>query len=520
MNALHRSPNQMETVAAAIAAYPDRTAFVDLDGELTFAQAGQLVSGIAHTLAAHGVGPGDAVAILSRNRAAAWLSGLAAQFLGARTTPLLFAASESDHLYICDDAEIATLIVDSDAFAERATVLSEQVPSITKVFSLGPSDQFEDILALARVAPMSRLIPAVTDPEAIQTVLYTGGTTGRPKGVMLPQRAWTAVLQASLMDGEIAPAAHGLVAAPISHAAGNAIAPTLARGGMSVLHEGFDAHRFLRAIEEHRISYTFGVPTMLYSLLRLPEIDTTDISSLDNFIYGAALMSPASLRACMQQVGPIFSQGYGQTESLGLGTRLRKEDHDPDRPELLASAGRPHFLIDLAIQDETGSTLPAGEVGEICLRGPSVMSGYWKNPELTALTLRDGWLHTGDVGVQSPDGTVTIVDRLKDMIISGGFNVYPREVEIAIEAHTGVANAAVIGVPDEKWGEAVKAVITLKPGQLVTAAEIQELVRRQKGPINTPKLVEFVDQMPVTATGKLDKRALRSRHREPAEAKG
>jgi fatty-acyl-CoA synthase len=267
----------------------------------------------------------------------------------------------------------------------------------------------------------------------------------------------------------------------------------------------FDPEAVLRTIEAEKITAIFLVPTMLYVLLDHPLAASTDLSSLQLVLYGASPMSPARLLAAQERLGPIFQQFYAQTEAPNTCTTLRPDEHHGER---LSSCGRPFMGVDVALLDDDDNPVAPGEVGEICVRSPLVMDGYWKQPEQTAETLRNGWLHTGDMARADDDGFLYIVDRRKDMIISGGFNVYPREVEDVLTTHPAVAMAAVIGVPDDKWGEAVKAIIVRKGD--VEADELIALVKERKGSVLAPKTVDFVDSLPLTPVGKIDKKPLRA----------
>ena len=229
-------------------------------------------------------------------------------------------------------------------------------------------------------------------------------------------------------------------------------------------------------------------------------------------MYGASPMSPSRLVEGMTRIGPVFAQLYGQTECAGLTSSMARSDHHVDDLDRLASAGTPMPGVRLAILDEEGRPCGVGEPGEVCVQGASVMQGYWKQPELTAETLAGGWLHTGDIAVWTEDGFFTLVDRKKDMIVSGGFNVFPREIEDVLSTHPAVSNSAVIGVPDEKWGEAVTALVVLKPGATCDPEDLRTLVRDRKGAISTPKTIEFVDSLPLTAVGKADKKVLRAKY--------
>ncbi|MGH9061673.1 MAG: AMP-binding protein, partial [Acidimicrobiales bacterium] len=266
----------------------------------------------------------------------------------------------------------------------------------------------------------------------------------------------------------------------------------------------------LDTIEQHRITATMLVPTMLYMLLDHPAMEQVDVSSLQALYYGAAAMSPTRLAEAVQRLGPIFFQYYGQAECPMTVSVLRQEEHLVDRADRLATCGRPVPWLDVALLDDSGDPVEAGTPGEICVRGPLVMKEYLGKPEQTEEALQHGWLHTGDVARADDEGFLTIVDRKKDMIVTGGFNVFPREIEDVLSSHPAVSSAAVIGIPDDKWGEAVKAVVVRRPGVEVAEAELIALVKDRKGSVSSPKSVDFVDQIPVSALGKPDKKALRA----------
>jgi fatty-acyl-CoA synthase len=430
--------------------------------------------------------------------------------LGGRHTALHPLGSLEDFQHVCADAAIHTLVFDPHAFDEKAATLAQAVP-FTNVLALGRSAFAPDLLSLSTQAVPAPLAPEVALSD-VAAVAYTGGTTGRPKGVVLPQRAWSTMALTVLADFQLPACPRYLAATPITHAAAMLIMPTLLRGGTVFLQAGFDPDRFLRTIATERINLCLGVPTMISVLLDHPAFARTDLSSLETFLYGAAPMSPSRLTECLERVGPVFTQAYGQTESAGMGTVLTKQHHDPAHPGRLTSCGQSVSSVRLQLQDEAGVEVPMGETGEICLRGASVMEGYWKQPALTAETLRGDWLHTGDMATRDEDGFLTIVDRKKDMIVSGGFNVFPREVEDVLSSAPGVAMCAVIGVPDAHWGEAVKAVVVRRPGAEVTAETLIALVRERKGPVYAPKSVDFADTLPLTAVGKADKKALRAQY--------
>jgi fatty-acyl-CoA synthase len=380
-----------------------------------------------------------------------------------------------------------------------------------QLLGLGANDFGDDILALSQAFEPGAL-RSRAQPEDVCVLIYTGGTTGRPKGVAHTHRVQVAMVLMELAEWDWPAELRFLAMTPITHASGLIILAVLLRSGSFVMSPGFDAERFMQLVLRHRITSTFLVPTMLYVLLDHPRLASADLTSLQVVMYGAAPMSPARLTEAMQRFGPVFMQLYGQCEAPMTMTVLRKADHDPARhPQRLASCGTPVAGNQLRLLDEQGVEVADGEVGEICLRGPLVMQGYWNRPEETAHAFRHGWLYSGDLARRDADGFIYLVDRSKDLIISGGFNVYPREIEDVLSSHPAVATSAVVGVPDAKWGEAVRALVVLRAGASVTADELAALVRQRKGAVHVPKLIEFVAALPVTALGKTDKKAIRAR---------
>jgi fatty-acyl-CoA synthase len=305
-----------------------------------------------------------------------------------------------------------------------------------------------------------------------------------------------------------------LIATPLSHAGAAFFTPSLMKGGSVVVLPGFDVPKVLETIEKYRITATMMVPTMIYALLDHPATKDADLSSLKTIYYGAAAISPSRLKEAIERFGPILFQYYGQAECPMTICVLRKEEHDIDDLDRLATCGRPVPWVHVALLDDDCNPVPDGEAGEICVRGPLTMKGYWNKPEQTAEAFKGGWMHTGDVAKKDEQGFLTIVDRKKDMIVSGGFNVYPREVEDVISQHPGVAAVGVIGVPDEKWGEAVKAVVVKREGAEVDPEELKALVKEKKGAVYTPKSVDFTDALPLSPLGKPDKKALRAKYWE------
>ncbi|WP_454753654.1 AMP-binding protein [Cupriavidus necator] len=302
-----------------------------------------------------------------------------------------------------------------------------------------------------------------------------------------------------------------LAVAPISHVTGTNFVPTLLRGGTVHLMARFDPEEMAATIARERINATMMVPTMVSGLLDHPRLDAFDLSSLETLLYAGAPMSRQRLIEGIEHVGPVFCQLYGQSECSPI-TALRKVDHDLSQPALMDACGFPLAGCEVRLLDENNREVAPGQPGEICVRSPAAMRGYWRQPELTEQAFAGGWLHTGNISVADACGRLYIVDRKKDMIVSGGFNVYPREVEDALATHPAVSMGAVIGVPDPKWGEAVTAFVVLRAGKSATPEELIHHVKALKGSVNTPKRVEIVNALPLTALGKLDKKALRARH--------
>jgi fatty-acyl-CoA synthase len=514
MAGLYDAATLGDIVTAALRRFPDRIAFQQDGSELTYAQTEDALNRWVAVLHERGFRLGDGVGLLSPNRPEAWLAQTVPALAGGSYTALHPLGSLDDHLHACDEAELRFLFVDP-AFSERATQLLERSPSVEAVFTFGPSGAGEDIHELAAgVRAPGRLGPGPHGPDDIAYLLYTGGTTGVPKAAMLSERAVAAMAYGTALGWDLPGHIRYLAVAPISHAAGMLIVPTMIRGGTVILQRRFDPAAWLQGVAADRATLSLLVPTMIYALLDHPDLQTADLTSLETVMYGASPISPSRLAEAIERIGPVFCQLYGQTESAGQGTSLWRSHHDAGDLHRLSACGTPMPFNRVTVLDDSGQPVPDGTPGEICVQGPSVMQGYWKQPDLTASALADGWLHTGDIGQRDEDGFFYIVDRKKDMIVSGGFNVFPREIEDLLAQHPSVSVSAVIGVPDEKWGEAVKALVVLRPGAQVEVEELTALVREHKGAIYAPKSVEFLESLPLTPVGKADKKVLRARYWE------
>ena len=468
-----------------------------------------------------GAGTGTAVGLLSANRPEVLLIIGAGQTQCYRRTALHPLGSLDDHAYVLADAGVTTLIVDTvPAFLDRARALQERVPSLTQVLTLGPADFGTDLVAeAAKYAPIDLAVADVPG-DTIVSITYTGGTTGKPKGVIGTAASMAAMTQVQLAEWEWPDRPKFLMATPLSHAGAAFFVPTLMKGGQMYVVAKFDPAEVLRVIEEEKITATMLVPSMIYALMDHPDSHTRDLSSLETVYYGASAINPVRLAEAIERFGPIFAQYYGQSECPMVISYLGKQDHvldaqDPAQANRLSSCGRPSAWLRSALIGEDGQVVTPGEPGEICVAGPVLAQGYWQLPEATAETFKDGWLRTGDVAREDEAGFWYIVDRTKDMIVTGGFNVFPREVEDVVAEHPDVAQVAVIGTPDPKWGEAVTAIVVPRAGGQLSAesvAEIQESVKTRKGSVQTPKQVISVDAIPLTALGKPDKKALRAQH--------
>jgi fatty-acyl-CoA synthase len=510
MDRLHAGGTLGGLIISSILRFGDAPALADDHIRWSYRDFGAAVGRYIAAFRTLGLRKGSGLSILSTNRAESWAAICAILIMGGRYTSLHPMAAEDDQAFIVDDAEIELLIVEPGKFAARGRAIAGRCERLRHLASFGAMDGAVDILAATAAAEPAELVDE-GDTADLAFLAYTGGTTGRSKGVMLPHRSLVAMTFALFADWDWPPQIRFLAATPISHAAGVTLFPVMLRGGFSRLVNGFEPEVFGRVVEEEKITATFLVPTLVYALIDNVELRRRrDFSSLQMIIYGAAPMSPDRLLEAMQIFGRVFVQLYGQTEAPQIITSMRTIDHDPARPERLGSCGRPNPMLDVKLLDSELREVGIGEPGEICVRGSLVMDGYWKRPDANAETLRGGWLHTGDVAVRDAEGYYYIVDRTKDMIISGGFNIYPREVEDALMSHPAVASAAVIGVPDEKWGEAVKGFVVLKPGSNAGVAELQAHVKERRGAPWSPKTIDVVDDIPVTGLGKIDRKRLRA----------
>jgi fatty-acyl-CoA synthase len=503
---IHDGPSYGDLIVRAIYQYDNRIALIDGEAQITYREFGVRIAQTMSIFSECGLVRGDGLAQLSRNSIDAAVTTAAAWCYGLRYTPLHPMGSLADHTHILAESEARALVVDVAGFGAHGISLTEC--GIEHVFTLGSTDDLHDLGGLREKVGAAPL-KVQSHWSDVAGLYYTGGTTGSPKGVVKLHRSNVTNAINILAGWEWPPETRFLAVTPISHAAGTMMVAIMLRGGTFVMDDGFETERYLDLIKRHDITCGFLVPTMLYRLLDSEALDRADISSLRTMIYGAAPMSPSRLEQGLDRFGPVFMQAYGQTETSVSVTVLGKAEHNTARPDRLESCGTPLVGNQVKVFDDHDEEVDDGEVGEICVRGPLVMEEYWKKPEETQITLRGGWLHTGDMARRDPDGYLTIVDRKNDMIISGGFNVYPRELENVLNIHPDIAIAAVIGVPDGDWGEAVKAIVVPKQGIKPDSAEIIAHVKRQKGRNQAPKSIDYINELPLTPLGKIDKKKLR-----------
>jgi fatty-acyl-CoA synthase len=487
----------------------EEVALIHGERQYTYRQARSLVSRIAQVFEARGV-VGSAVGAISENSPEVYLADLATMLTGSRWTGLHPLGTPETHAAICKEAGIETLVAEVQ-FAEVAHQVKELSDTVRNVFVLGDSGYGEDLLDLAAKETTGDLAVGPAMGSDIARVMYTGGTTGDSKGCALTHDNVATLVMNAFAAWQLPRRPVFLVASPITHAAFLFLLSTLEVGGTLVMESGFDPARWLEVVEKNTVNSAFLVPTMVYSLLDSDALPRADVSSLETVAYGGSTMAPSRLREAIERIGQVFVQVYGQTECLAQGLSLLREEHDFDRhPDLVQSAGRPVPGAEVTLRDDDDHEVEVGTPGEICIRAGTVMAGYWGRPVESAQTLAGGWLRTGDIGVKNEDGYFFVIDRKKDMIVSGGFNVYPREVEEVISSHDAVAMVSVVGVPHPRWGEEVRAVVVAKPGRSVDPDELISMVKTRKGSLYAPKSVEFVHEMPLTAVGKIDKKKLRA----------
>ena len=500
-------------------ANPTGAAFIAGERSYTYDEIGNLSCRVGNALLARGVGCEVKGAVLAGNDPLAWACVLGLWRAGMAWVPVNPASppDEIQHLLAGFDCEV---LFCQEQFLPVVDKIRTELTALHTVISLGDdaaaATAVDGVVLQTFIEAASSQVPEfIPDQDSVAGIMPTGGTTGPPKGAMNTHRSLSV---SALHHMFAAPYSTdepivNLVAAPMTHAAGTLTLPCTARGGTVVVMTRVDLDLLLDLVEQHRVTEMYLPPTVIYRLLETPGIEERDFSSLKYLIYGAAPMSTEKLRRAIEVFGPVLFQGYGQAEAPTAIAYLRPEEHfrgdEIAEDARLSAAGRAAPMVRVEIMDETGTILAAGQTGEICVRGDLVMRGYYNAPEKTAETIIDGWLHTGDIGHLDDEGYLHITDRKKDLIISGGFNVYPSEVEQVIWAHPAVQDCAVIGVPHPEWGEAVTAVVELNEGAELAEDELLAYCRPKLGGIKTPKQALFVDALPRSPNGKVLKKDIR-----------
>ncbi|HEY0360525.1 MAG TPA: long-chain fatty acid--CoA ligase [Mycobacteriales bacterium] len=495
-----------------------RTALID-DGasrRYSFAELADRSARIANALADLGVRPGDRVAMLLGNCTTCAELPFGITMAGAIMVNVNERLKQEEVAYILADSG-ASVVVTSDDLLGVLDAARDTLPALRHVVTVNGNApgtiDYETMLGAASAEPPAVEVAA----DATAMLIYTSGTTGRPKGVQLTHTNLLASATNWLMECYTNPEGVYLACGPYYHSGCISHLAALMRG-MTVVPVPFEAGRVLTLVERYGVTDMLLVPTMIALLLEREDLlATLDLSTLQGVFYAAAPIPEPVLRRALERFGPIFVQMYGLTESSTLSTILRHHEHSLDDGHgRLASCGREVTLVDVRVGSVEGGECPPGERGEILIRGANVTPGYWGRPDATAEAIRDGWLHTGDIGMRDADGYIYIVDRKTDMIIVGGSNVYPREIEDVLHAHPAVAEASVIGIPHETYGETVVAVVALHPAQSLTDREVIDHCASRLAKFKTPRQVVFVDALPKTPIGKIDKATLRKRGPELA----
>lgn len=493
--------------------HPDRCALLHEGRATSWSRWDGLCSRVARALVAAGLQPASRVGYLGKNSDRFFHVFFGVARAAMVTVPVNWRLAPSEISFVLDDAQCEVLFVGAD-FLPLLPGLRAGCPRLREVIAVdGPADgavALDDWLA-----PHPALDPGVTaGPQDVALQLYTSGTTGLPKGAQLTHA--NLLFAASLGGTELLGRWRGddlsVLPLPLFHAGGLVYGLNGPHAGCTtlVVREASADHIIAALQQAPRPATRLGVvPAVMQMLLNQPALDTVDLGALRTLTYGGAPIPPAVLRQAIARFGPVLVQLFGMTETCTIGTALLPSDHDPSRPERLLSCGRPLPGVELRIVHGDGRAAAAGESGEILVRSPAVMKGYWHREEATRDALRDGWYHSGDVGTLDADGYLRIQDRLKDMIVSGGENVYPAEVERVLADHPAVADVAVFGVPDPTWGEAVRAAVVLRPGQAVSAAALIDFARERIAGYKCPKAIDWMEALPRNASGKLLKRVLR-----------
>ena len=492
--------------------YPNNEAFVDSATTFTYAEADRQVHRIAGALIGNGYGAGTRIGVYAPNSNDAWLSLLGLMRAEGVWLPINPRNSIETNIDLADRFGMSVLFYSSQ-FNEQVCEIAAAVPNLVAFVCIDGEGSVGRTLAEFCAGQPAKHQPGDEQDDELAAIFGTGGTTGKSKGVLMNHTALETFFQNYHAHFSYRERSVHLVVAPMTHSAGIMGCLHFPRGGKNVICRELAPVAIMEDIEKYKVTHLFLPPTVLYMMLAHEKVADFDYSSLQHFMVGAAPTSLEKLKEACRVFGPCMTEAYGQTEAPAAITLKAPWDYIDDdgniNEDRLAGIGRPAIFNQVRILDNDGQEVPRGEPGEICVKGKLVTLGYLDNPEATAEVHRDGWLWTGDVGVMADDGYIRIVDRSKDMIISGGFNVYPNEVEQVIAENPAVQECAVIGVPDEKWGEAVKGIVLLRPGADVGEAELIAAVKERLGSVKSPKSIDFVTELPKSPVGKVLKTELR-----------
>jgi acyl-CoA synthetase (AMP-forming)/AMP-acid ligase II len=506
--------NAVELIKKGAAQCPNNTAVIYQGESLTFEQVYRNSNRLANALLKLGLQKGDRVAFLLANSVQSVEIDFALLLTGMVRVPLNTRLSESEHLHMIQETDAKAMLF-TEEFAGRAASLKPSIPMVQYWCQMNGTVNAEWAIPMAVFSQEVRdEEPGITmSDNDLATIQYTSGTTGKLKAAVHTQGTWAAICNNILGALDIEEGDIMLHAAPLTHASGTLVLPHWIRGAANYVLPGFNPQGFLEVIHRDQPTRLNLVPTMIVMLLSVPNVEKYSFDSVKDIIYGASPMPREALRKGLNLWGSKFIQYYGQTEAPLILTLLNREEHlgeGPEAEERLLSCGRPVNTTLIKIVDEEGNELPTGTIGEIAIKTAQAMIGYWKAEELTAETIKeDGWIHTRDMGYVDQEGYLFLVDRKSDMIITGGFNVYPREVEEVIYQHPAVMEAAVVGTPDEKWVEAIKAYVVLRPGQSASEEEIIQFCKDRLTSYKKPSSVEFIDSLPKSAVGKVVRRLLK-----------
>ena len=484
------------------------------DRQVTYGEAGAETNRLANALLSAGLRPGDRVALLSKNSIEYAFAFYGASKAGIVPVPLNYRLAAPEWAYIINDAQ-AKMLVASAAYVGVADGFRHDLKTVQQYVAIDAdgAEGWQDYRRWTGAAPATAPDCHITDGHDVYQ-MYTSGTTGHPKGAVLTHGAVSSQLGQISLVVKGSPGERTLIVAPMYHAAAAVtVFMSIYWGGCLYIQEDFSPPEVVRALSEENVTQTTLVPAMIQAcLVFVPDIAQRNFDNLRRITYGASPIAEETLRRAVEVFKCEFAQGYGMTETTAVISYLLPLDHERalrEKPELLLSAGRPLAGTEVRVVDESDNSLPNGHIGEIIARGPQMMRGYWNLPDESAEALKGGWMHTGDAGVLDDEGYIYIQDRVKDMIVSGGENIYPRIIEEVLFKHPAIADAAVIGVPHEQWGETVKAIAVLREGMTATEEEIIDFCRDKLGGYERPRSVDFVAALPRNPTGKVLKRQLR-----------